>query len=101
MEILSQLPSWLKNKYFLSAGCLLAWMFFFDDRDLVTTYIKQPNELQELQVSKAYYQKQIISTRLELDKLKSNAATIEQYAREKYRMKRDNEDLFLIENSKK
>lgn len=101
MEMLRQLPSWLKNKYFLSAGCLLAWMFFFDDRDLVTTYIKLPRELNELQASKAYYEKQIVSTHLELDKLKTNAATIEQYAREKYKMKRDNEDLFLIENSKK
>jgi cell division protein DivIC len=101
MEILRQLPAWLKNKYLLSAGCLLAWMFFFDDRDLVTTYIKQPTELRQLQASKAYYEKQIISTRFELDKLKTNAATIEQYAREKYRMKRDNEDLFIIENSKK
>ena len=76
-------------------------MFFFDDRDLVSTYIKLPNELRELQASKAYYEKQITSTRLELDKLKTNAATIEQYAREKYNMKRDNEDLFLIESSKK
>jgi cell division protein DivIC len=101
MEILRQLPAWLKNKYLLSAGCLLAWMFFFDDRDLVTTYIKQPTELRQLQASKDYYEKQIISTRFELDKLKTNAATIEQYAREKYRMKRDNEDLFIIENSKK
>lgn len=99
--MLRQLPSWLKNKYFLTTACFVVWMVFFDDRDLVTTYIKQRAELSELQTSKAYYQSQITTTRHELDKLKNNATTIEQYAREKYLMKRDNEDLFLIESPKK
>jgi cell division protein FtsB len=31
-----------------------------------------------------------------LESLKKNPATIEKYAREKYLMKKDNEDLFLI-----
>lgn len=99
--MLRQLPSWLKNKYFLTSICFVVWMVFFDDRDLVTTYIKQRAELSELQASKAYYQSQITATRLELDKLKNNAATIEQYAREKYLMKRENEDLFIVEPPKK
>jgi cell division protein DivIC len=100
MSIRYYLPTWLKNKYLLTAAGFMVWMLFFDDRDLVTTYIKQRGELRQLQTSKAYYLEQITSTRQELDKLKTNAATIEQYAREKYLMKRDNEDLFLIENSK-
>jgi cell division protein DivIC len=99
--MLSQLPSWLKNKYFLTTACFVAWMLFFDDRDIVTTYFKQRSELSELQTSKAYYQSQISVTRQELDKLKNNAATIEQYAREKYLMKRENEDLFIVESPKK
>ena len=37
---------------------------------------------------------QITDTRKELDQLKINAFTIEKYAREKYLMKRDNEDLY-------
>jgi cell division protein DivIC len=101
MSIHYYLPSWLKSKYFLTAGGFLVWMLFFDDRDLVTTYSKQRSELRELQNSKLYYQAQIAATSQELDKLRSNAATIEQYAREKFLMKRDNEDLFIIENSKK
>ena len=90
------IPSLIRNKYLLGIICFGVWMFFFDDRDIVTTYIKHPGELKQLEQSKAYYQKQITVTELELNQLKSNAATIEKYAREKYYMKRDNEDLFVI-----
>lgn len=53
-------------------------------------------ELKELQQSKKYYTEQINQERTELESLKNNPATLEKYAREKYYMKRDNEDLFLI-----
>ena len=42
---------------------------------------------------KLYFEDQILTVRKELDQLKSNPATLEKYAREKYLMKRDNEDL--------
>ena len=40
--------------------------------------------------------KENAETHKELDLLKTNALTIEKYAREKYMMKKDNEDLFII-----
>ena len=85
------------NKYLLSLAAFIVWMLFFDDRDVVTTHFRQPGELKQLQQSREYYRQQIRETRTELDALKSNAATVEKYAREKYLMKRDNEDLFIIE----
>ena len=90
------ITSILRNKYLLAAVSFAVWMLFFDDRDFVTTYLKHPGELQQLRQSKSFYEKQISTTRQELSQLKSNAATIEKYAREKYLMKRDNEDLFVI-----
>jgi cell division protein DivIC len=71
-------------------------MFFFDDRDIITTHFRHPHELKQLRQSKAYYEEQINITQIELKQLKLNTATIEKYAREKYFMKRDNEDLFII-----
>ena len=53
-------------------------------------------ELRELQISKAWYQKEIAKESIEAEQLKTNPATIEKYAREKYLMKRDNEDIFII-----
>lgn len=76
------------------------WMLFFDDRDLYVTVLKQRHELNDLRTSKQYYEQQITGTKKELDQLKINAFTIEKYAREKYLMKRDNEDLFVVEAAK-
>jgi cell division protein FtsB len=50
-----------------------------------------------LEKSKLYYEQQINATKQELEQLKTNPALLEKYAREKYLMKRDNEDLFRIE----
>ena len=88
--------SLIRSKYFLTIVCFGVWMFCFDDRDVITTHFRHTSELNELMLSKKYYEEQITNTREELRQLKQNDATIEKYAREKYFMKRDNEDLFVI-----
>jgi cell division protein FtsB len=96
MKPFQHIPAILTNKYLLAFIAFTVWMLFFDDRDFVTTHIRYPKELNELKESKAYYEKEIKTTREELKQLKLNAATIEEYAREHFLMKRDNEDLFII-----
>ena len=96
MKLINRIPSWLKNKYLLTAAGFMIWMLFFDDRDFITTHFRQKHELKQLEDSRAYYQQQISNTKKELDQLKSDPSTIEKYAREKYHMKRENEDLFLV-----
>ena len=96
MKILTHLPSWLKNKYLLTGAGFAVWILFVDDRDLITTQLKHKQELRKLVESKKYYEKQIAATRQELEQLKSDPALLEKYAREKYLMKRDNEDVYLI-----
>jgi cell division protein DivIC len=87
---------WLKNKYVLTALGFTVWILFFDARDFITSHFREKEELRKLEASKKYYEQQIATTRQELEQLKSNPALLEKYAREKYRMKKDNEDLFLI-----
>jgi cell division protein FtsB len=72
------------------------WMIFFDSQDVITTHFKLRKELNQLQESRSYYLGQIEETKKELEQLKSDPETLEKYAREKYRMKKDNEDLFII-----
>lgn len=95
MRILEKLPPILKNKYLLSIAGFLVWMVFFDDRDFITNY-RYHQELRLLEKSRDFYTQQIQDTRKELDQLKNQPATLEKYAREKYRMKKDNEDLFVV-----
>jgi cell division protein FtsB len=95
MRLLTHLPSWLKNKYFISLTAFAAILLFLDKNDIFTQRERR-KELRELQQSKKYYTTQIATESKELEALKSNPAILEKYAREKYLMKRDNEDLFII-----
>lgn len=100
MQILSRIPSWAKNKYIITLIAFVIWMIFFDAKDMLTQR-ERSNELHEMKESKAYYTAEIAKERKALEELKSNPAAIEKYAREKYLMKRDNEDLFIIQKPEK
>jgi cell division protein FtsB len=90
------LPKWLTNKYFLSTTFFVVWLLFFDHNDLMLAY-KRNQELKDLKAKKALYEEKILETRKELDALRVNTASLEKVAREKYLMKKDNEDLYVIE----
>jgi cell division protein FtsB len=95
MSFLRHIPSWLKNKYLLTGVGFLVWIVFFDDRDLINN-LHHRQELKQLEMSRDQYLGQIKATKEELEQLKKNPALLEKYAREKYRMKKDNEDLFIV-----
>ncbi len=95
MNIFHKIPSILKNKYLIAGAFFLVWMFFFNEKDLISEF-KRKGKLKELQKSEAHLSALIKETKQELGQLKTNAQTIERYAREKYLMKKDNEDLFII-----
>ncbi|MFM9909494.1 MAG: FtsB family cell division protein [Chitinophagaceae bacterium] len=95
MNINSHIPAWLKNKYFLTTVAFLAWIVFFDDRDLINNMARH-RELRQLEDSRDHYIKEVNTISLELEQLKNDASVLEKYAREKYRMKKDNEDLFIV-----
>lgn len=79
----------------MAALFFIIWMCFFDPKDwpLITA---RRDKLKDLEKSEQHFNKQIIETQRELSLLKTSAATIEKYAREKYLMKKDNEDLFVV-----
>jgi cell division protein DivIC len=96
MKLLNHIPAWLKNKYFISFAAFCVIMLFLDKNDLFTQ-IDRRKELRELQQSKRYYTTQIATERKESEALRTNPAAVEKLAREKCLMKRDNEELFLIQ----
>lgn len=75
----------------------MVWMVFFDKNDALTQYDRY-NELKALKQSTGYYKKQIDNCRQEIKDLQSNPHYLEKIAREKYYLKKDNEDIYLIEN---
>ena len=84
-----------RNKSFLALVFFIVWMSFFDPKDWSTIASKK-EKLKNLQESEANLNNQITETRIALSQLKTSAETIETYAREKYMMKKDNEDVFLV-----
>lgn len=95
MKFINGTFSLIKNKYFIVIILFLIWMIFFDLKDwrLINN---RTNKLTELEKSEKHLDNLIKDTRIELNLLKTNAKTIEKYAREKYYMKKDNEDLFIV-----
>ena len=63
--------------------------------------MNRKSELNSLKKSKEYYTQEIEKERKISEELRSDPSTIEKYAREKYLMKRDNEDLFVIQPAEK
>ena len=100
MHLLNSISSFLRNKYFLALTCFVAWMLFFD-RDDVFTQMERKRELTRIKASKSYYANQIKQDKNFSKDLQFNASAIEKLAREKYLMKRDNEDLYLVQPMEK
>lgn len=89
----------IQSKYLLTCIAFITWMFFIDRNDLLTQW-KRVKELRTLQQSEKTMDKQISDTKQELELLKTNPSTLEKYAREKYMMKKDNEDLYIMSIAK-
>lgn len=95
MKSLVSIVNLLSNKYLLTGVLFIVWISFFDDRDLITNY-KQRQELWKLEQSKKHYSQLVEETKIELHKIQTEPAQLEKFAREKFRMKKDNEDLYII-----
>lgn len=86
------------NKYFIATTLFVVWMFFFDQRDFF--YVReQKQKLKALENTKHYYQQEIEKAQKELTDLQNNPAALEKFAREHYKMKKDGEDIYLVEDS--
>lgn len=96
MDLLKKIPHWLKNKYILTLTCFVVWIIFFDHNDLFLQ-VERTNELRQLEKGKTYYKEQIDNINKELSALKNDPAAIERVARERFMMKKDNEEIFIIE----
>ena len=96
MKLLSHIPSFLKNKFFLAGTGFVVWMLFFDRND-VFTQLQWKRDLAGIRESKQYFQERINEDRKFSKDLQFNASAIEKYAREKYLMKKDKEELFLVQ----
>jgi cell division protein FtsB len=85
----------LKNKYFIALTFFISWLMFFDTNDFFTQYDMRQT-LKGLRNDHQYYFDEIRKNKEAMHELKTNPENLEKFAREKYMMKKDNEDLFVV-----
>ncbi|SDG43194.1 FtsB family cell division protein [Chitinophaga filiformis] len=90
-----KVPAYMRNKYFVSAAAFLIWLAFIDSKNFISQYELQ-SEVNKLEAQKSFFQDEISKTRKEQQELLSSPEKLEKFAREKYLMKKDDEDLFII-----
>lgn len=90
----------MRNKYVITITAFLLWMLFFDRNDIISQ-VQLRMKVSDLRDKKDYYEQQIAEVKKEKQELLTNQDSLEKFAREKYMMKKDNEDLFVIVPEKK
>ena len=93
---MKRLVDLLKNKFFLVTLAFIVWMIFFDKNDLFSQY-QYRQQLTKLKQERDFYKKETAGVNTQLTELTTNQVALEKFAREKYLMKKDNEDVFLVE----
>lgn len=89
---------YLKNKYVIAIVVFVMLLLFFDRNDIFTQ-MERKKELNKMLASQEFYSKEIDSTKQKLSELRSNPDALEHYAREELFMRKDSEDIFVLEKS--
>ena len=98
-RFIKTLPKPIRNKYIITSILFLFWILFLDNYNLINQK-KMQNKVEKLIQQKEFYISEIKNDSTELHELKNNQNEQEKFAREKFLMKKNNEDLFIIRNNK-
>ncbi len=88
----------ISNKFVIALIVFVVWVIFIDSNSLI--FLKSlDKDIDELQEKKEFYQKGIKQQKQDLKDL-SNDQKLQKYAREKLLMKKEGEDIYIIEEKK-
>ena len=62
-------------------------------------YLISVEDIEKVEAAKKYYKDEIEQTQKQLNNLQNNPATIEKYARERYLLKREGEEVYLFQDT--
>ena len=92
-----KVPAIFRNKFVFTGFVFLIWMLFFDQNN-VFVQMDRWHALRDAEGKADYYKEETEIARQQLNELLTNEHTLEKFAREKYYMKKPNEDVFVIVN---
>jgi|TARA_B100001093_G_scaffold216089_1_gene207382 cell division protein DivIC len=85
----------LTNIYLITITVFLIWIFFLDSNSVIVNF-KLKKEINELKERKAELEQSIAIDKKIISSLQ-NPDSLERFAREKLFMKKDNEEIYIIE----
>ena len=92
---MKKLLKYSKNFYAMATLFFLFWMIFIDSNNLINQF-KLSKKLWDLESQKEFYQEKKSQIKAEREELMSNPELLEKFAREKYFMKKQTEDLYVV-----
>jgi len=94
-KFIEKIPPYLRNKYLLTLIIFIIWIVLLDSNNLISRR-KEMKNLRKLRADREYYVQRIEEDKRKLYELKTDDRNLEKFAREEYRMKKPDEDLFII-----
>ena len=94
-KLIDRIPPIFKSFYFLAFSFFLIWIVFFDSND-VLTQARLSKQQKELIEARKFYEQRIEEVKGDREALLSDQELLEKLAREKYFMKKENEDVFVV-----
>ncbi len=93
--MLKKLPKPFRNFYFISIALFLVWMLFLDSNNLISRF-QLSSKLGSLENEQEYYEEKIKEVEKDHDELFGDRESLEKFAREKYLMKKESEDIYIV-----
>jgi hypothetical protein len=90
-----KIPAFLRNKYFLTITIFVIWITLLDTNNLLERF-QQMSELHKLRLEKEYFSDKIEADKKKLNELKTDNHNLEKFAREQFKMKKKDEDLYIV-----
>lgn len=93
--MIRKVPKVFRNFYAVTLIIFFGWMLLLDSNNLIARY-QLSSKLNALEEEKEYYQEKITEVRKDRSELFGDRESIEKFAREKYLMKKESEDIYVI-----
>jgi len=93
--MLKKILNILLNKYLITTAAFVVWLFFFDSNNMIMQQDLK-SKLNDLKEEKQFYLDEIRNDSILTRQLLTDTAALEKFAREKYLMKKEGEDVFLM-----
>ncbi len=93
--MLNKLPKPFRNFYIVTIVIFLMWMLLLDSNNLIARF-QLSSKLNSLENEKEYYREKIKEVEKDHDELFGDNESLEKFAREKYLMKKEKEDIYIV-----